>query len=346
MTQAIAMKRLLEDAGHSICAALVGTSPRRQIPPFFTDRIGVDVHRFQSPNFAPDADNRGILVGRTIWASIRSLPTYLRSFRVFDEMLARHRPDLVVNFYEPLFGLYQMLKRERTPAACLAHQCLSLHPEFPFPEGHPVDRFLLRFLTRITTMRASVILALSFTPMSVMKAGRLFVVPPLLRPDVFRQEIDTGDYLLVYLMSDGYAADIEAWHRRNPGVALHCFWDRKDAPDVDRRDETLTFHRINDMRFLSLMAGCRGLVTTAGFESVCEAMYFGKPVMMVPVDGHYEQLCNALDGERAGAGMRSDHFDLDAFMAYLPGDRLPPEAFRMWVLAASERIVPLLESVC
>lgn len=39
------------------------------------------------------------------------------------------------------------------------------------------------------------------------------------------------------------------------------------------------------------MQGCSGYVTTAGFESVCEAMYLGKPVMMIPT--HVEQEINA-----------------------------------------------------
>ena len=57
------------------------------------------------------------------------------------------------------------------------------------------------------------------------------------------------------------------------------------------------------------MAACKGLVCTAGFESVCEAMYLGKPVLMIPVAGQYEQACNALDAEASGAGMASDSFD-------------------------------------
>lgn len=49
------------------------------------------------------------------------------------------------------------------------------------------------------------------------------------------------------------------------------------------------------------MAGCRAYATTAGFESICEAMYLGKPVLMVPA--HIEQDCNAHDAMRAGAGL-------------------------------------------
>lgn len=345
MTQAIAMKHLLEGAGHSVCAALVGTSPRREIPPYFIERMDVDLVRFQSPNFVADSDNRGILVGKTIWRSLKDLPMFARSFKTFRRMLDQHRPDLVINFYEPLFGVYEMLSRSRCPSVCVAHQCLCLHPDFPFPPGHRRDKFLLKTLTRMTAAKSTAVLALSFTPLAEMGLNRLHVTPPLLRPDVFNQKATQGDFLLVYLMSEGYANDVITWHRTNPEVSLQCFWDRKDAPDVDRRDETLTFNRLSDTRFLALMAGCRGLVTTAGFESVCEAMYLGKPVLMVPVHGHYEQMCNAVDGERAGAGIRSDRFDLDAFIAYLPRHDPRTDEFQAWVSSAAERMIPLLESV-
>lgn len=63
----------------------------------------------------------------------------------------------------------------------------------------------------------------------------------------------------------------------------------------------LSFHQIDDVKFLNRMAGCRAYASTAGFESICEAMYLGKPVLMVPA--HIEQDCNAYDAYRSGAGI-------------------------------------------
>ena len=50
------------------------------------------------------------------------------------------------------------------------------------------------------------------------------------------------------------------------------------------------------------MADCSAMASTAGFESVCEAMCLGKPVMMVPVEGHFEQYCNARDAPSGCSG--------------------------------------------
>jgi uncharacterized protein (TIGR00661 family) len=41
------------------------------------------------------------------------------------------------------------------------------------------------------------------------------------------------------------------------------------------------------------LATCRGLLTGAGFESPAEAMYLNKKVFVIPIEGQYEQLCNA-----------------------------------------------------
>ena len=39
-----------------------------------------------------------------------------------------------------------------------------------------------------------------------------------------------------------------------------------------RVDDTLSFHQLDDVKFLRYMAGCKAYATTAGFESVCEEM--------------------------------------------------------------------------
>jgi hypothetical protein len=44
-----------------------------------------------------------------------------------------------------------------------------------------------------------------------------------------------------------------------------------------------------------MMAECRHVVCTAGFESVSEAAWLGKPLFLVPVENHVEQQVNALD---------------------------------------------------
>lgn len=343
MTQALALRRILADAGHRVAEVLLGRSARRAVPPFFLDKIGAPVTYFDSPNFVTDAANRGIRPAATLRYNLRKRGVYRHNLEIIHRRLRLLKPDLVVNFYEPLWGLYALTYRPSVPSVSIGHQYLYAHPDVRVRPGGPVDRLGLRLFSALTTAGAARRLALSLYPLPAVPARGLDVVPPLLRPEVRALQPTHGGHLLVYLLNSGYADEIVRWHAAHPDVRLHCFWDRPDAAPMVHYDDALTFHRLDDERFLRLMASCRGLVTTAGFETVCEAQYLGKPVMMVPVRGHAEQRCNALDAERAGAGLHSPRFDLDRFLAYLHRHATPPEPFRAWADQAPRRILAALE---
>ena len=87
------------------------------------------------------------------------------------------------------------------------------------------------------------------------------------------------------------------------------------------------------------MAGSKGLVSTAGFESVCEAMYLGKPVFLVPVEGHFEQYCNARDAHKAGAGIFDSGFNIDTFVRYVNTCETDPLPFRNWMQHSKTRFL-------
>ena len=135
---------------------------------------------------------------------------------------------------------------------------------------------------------------------------------------------------------------MEEFHTIYPEVPLRFFWDKADADEVSRIDETLSFYQIDDVKFLNGMAGCRAYATTAGFESICEAMYLGKPVLMVPA--HIEQDCNAHDAMRAGAGIISDSFDLKPLLRFA-GTYSPNRTFVRWVRSGERRIILELEKL-
>lgn len=345
MTQAISMKQLLEKNGYDVCCALVGASEARDVPEFFIRNMGAThVERFLSPNFVTK-NSRAIRILPTITYNIGRLRTYRRSIALLDAKVKEYQPDLVINFYDPLVALFYYLKRPAVPCICIAHQYLADHPDFPFPEGKRGDRVMLKNYTGFTAFGAKRRLALSFYETSNCEKHQVYVVPPLLRSEVFEQPLSDGGYFLVYLVNKGYRDDVVAWHQRNKHITLHCFTDDKSIDDVQQVNETLFFHQLNDKKFLRMMAGASGLVSTAGFESICEALYLGKPVFMVPVEGHFEQLCNSRDAFRAGAGIYDSRFDIDRFVNYLPTHRPESSRFRSWVSRAEELILRSVSEV-
>ena len=345
LTQAMALRHLLRDAGHWVEGVVVGKSRGQAVPYFFEAAFEGPITHVQSPSFVSDGADRTVQPWATLMREGARTPTFWRSLGVLDDAIDRYDPDVVVNFFEPLVGLYAMTHGTSVPIVAVAHQYMFLHPVYRFPPGRPVQRWMTRTFAQLTAWGATRRLALSLYPASNRPQDDLAVLPPLLRADVFRQPQERREpFVLVYILNSGYADEVIRWHERHPSVELHCFWDRPSAASVEPYDDTLTFHQLDDEKFLALMARCRGVISTAGFESIAEAMYLGRPVQVVPVEGHYEQLCNAVDAVRAGAGIRSTQFDIDRLQDALPRGSGNGARFREWVRRSRRRFVREIEA--
>ena len=336
LTQSIALREILTKSGHEVVAVLVGKSNRRELPSFFLENIQSEVLRFESPNFLPASKYKQTNIRASIVYNLFKTGTYLKSIYFIRKQIKRSKADIVVNFYEILIGFTYALFPPKIPYVCIAHQYIFLHPEFRFPPAKKVELDLLRFFTRITCIKASKLFALSIKKMDNVPESRIIVIPPLLRKDVLETNASDGNYLHGYMLNDTYADEIIRFQKEHPDVFINFFWDRKGVEERTVINEHLSFFRLNDRLFIDYMAGCKGYATTAGFESVCEAMYMGKPVMMVPT--HIEQACNAFEASLSDAGIVADHFDLNKLLEYIPIYR-KNTSFRDWVQEA-HRYIP------
>ena len=338
---------MLKKAGHELVGVLAGKVRHREFPSFFIDRIQAHIQHFGSPGFSIGKNDRSVRSMDTLIGNITRIPVFRRSLQTIDQTIRKLRPDLVLAFYEPLTGIYLAMHRPSVPFVALAHQYMFEHPAYRFPPGSRVGRSAVKLFTRLTGLGASWKLALSLYPAADRPNERLLIIPPLLREEALAlaaRKVPREDFLLIYLLNHGYAEQVIRWHERNPEQRLECFWDRQETKAPVRYDDTLCFNPLHDTRFLDLMARCKGLVCTAGFESISEAMFLAKPILAVPVEGHYEQRCNAWEIHSLGVGIRGETFDMDLLKAFIPRYVPRPEAFRSWVAEAEDRVLGVLEA--
>jgi uncharacterized protein (TIGR00661 family) len=346
MTQALALKRILEEAGHEVVAAFMGENPDRPIPHFFRSQFSAPIHTYLAPVFVVDALNKGVRPWDSFFQALRRFPQYWAQGPVLHSDLTAYRPDLLVNFYDLIGGLYSAIFRPGVPVVAVGHQFLFHHPEFKTPAGRGFQVNMIKLNNLLTSLNAELRLALSFTPMHDVPARRVRVVPPLLRESVLNANPIEGRHLLAYILNPGYSEELMAWHKTQSDCELHCFWDKKGTPPALSPWEGLTFHQLDDKTFLNLLASCRGFASTAGFESVCEAAFLGKPIFLVPTRKHVEQLCNAMDAKRAGVAVWRTDFHLSDFLCRLDDwDRSALAEYRGWVRRAPDLFLRLIEAV-
>lgn len=342
-TQALSMAAILRKHGHKVVAALVGKSKARTIPAFFTEKIGASVFDFDSPNFTSFYKNKKPSIVLSSIENFAHTGYYLKSMQFVKAKIEAYNPDTVVNFYDLIAGLtfsfYKLDEKLSIEFVCVGHQYILLNPNYKTSPEQDVKFYFLRGLTKWTCQRASKLLALSFRYLPDYEERSVFTVPPLLRRDVFDITPRRGNYIHGYMLNPGYYAEIKKWHKKNPTIPLRFFWDKKEAEEVTEVDKNLILHQLNDQKFLESMASSMAYSTTSGFESICEAMYFKKPVLMIPV--HVEQEFNAYDASLSGAGISSKKFNLDKLIRFIP-KYLPDPTFNAWVDTAEERIISVL----
>jgi uncharacterized protein (TIGR00661 family) len=111
-------------------------------------------------------------------------------------------------------------------------------------------------------------------------------VGPLLRPEVVRQRPHDEGYVLSYLRRHTPFSAIDALASTGVPVRVYGLGQRETVGGV-------SFHGIDDRRFVADLAGCRAVVAAAGNQLIGEALHFGKPMLVLPERAHAEQMMNA-----------------------------------------------------
>jgi uncharacterized protein (TIGR00661 family) len=310
------------------------------MPAYFASAMKISVRQLPTLEFKYK-NNRSVSNTATLLGVFGKLPKYFRILRQLDDIVRETQPDVIVNFFEPMTAFYAITRRKRPPVVAIGHQFMFQHPGYVRAPHLWKQLLSMKIYTRLLGARATK-LALSLYQAPNLPGKRIIVGPPILRKQLFQLASDpNGDFVLVYLLNHGYADQIIAWSAKNPQTKLHCFYDKPDAPVEFQHSPALTFHKLDGEKFLQMMAECRHVVCTAGFESVSEAAWLGKPLFLVPVENHVEQQVNALDAQQFGIGIAEKSFNLDR-LAELPAS-LPAEQFRSWVANAPDKLFAAIE---
>lgn len=360
LTQAMTLEKMLRTRGHEIICMLVGKSEARKLPAFFTDGVQAPIHSFDTLNFVPSLNDKRPDPLRTVFYNAGVSFKFSDSIKLISKTIKESKPDVIVNLYEALGSIGYMRSGTKAPMVCIAHQFLLLHKDMHIGELGYEGHLGLNLFSRAIAANATKVLALSFRDMPSDPKLKMTVVPPLLRPQIVGLRTENGDssevrdggYILGYMLNAGFAEEVYKWHGQHPEVPLHFFWDNAEYGPVKVVDETLTFYYLDDREFIRQMAGCHAYASTAGFESICEAMYLGKPLMMVPT--HIEQKCNAYDatkseftapdGRKGRAAKASDKFDMSLLLDFADNGYVGDPDFQSWVRSAEDKILYELEN--
>jgi uncharacterized protein (TIGR00661 family) len=300
----MALEEVLKEAGHEVMAVYAGAGQREALPEYFTDFFKEKVKLFQSPYFLRTPNRKGIYVGRTILFNLFRALRYLREVRRLRREIDTMAPQVVFNFYDVVGSLALKKAGAGIKRVGIGHHFFLHLNGYACGRGFTFHRWLLKMHTKIIMRSCDRIFALSFS--QAPGSQSIEVIPPLIRRRFRELTYSPGKRFLVYLLREGYVFDLIRMGREDPGFEADVF--TAFHPDIEI-PEGIQLHAPDDEKFSDAMASCKGLITTAGFDTVAEAAYHGLPLLAVPSQHHFEQRCNGADIERNGIGMVVQQLD-------------------------------------
>ena len=116
-----------------------------------------------------------------------------------------------------------------------------------------------------------------------------FIYSPVIKEKVLQAEPADKGHITVYL-SHYSDAVVEKALCAVKDSQFHVFSKSKTA--VERKGN-IVFMPVSNEAFTQSMINSHGVITGAGFETPAETLYLGKKLLCLPIQGQYEQFCNA-----------------------------------------------------
>lgn len=203
--------------------------------------------------------------------------------------------DLVVTDFEP--AVARAAARLEIPVASVDHQhFLVAYDLGALPRRLQWRAAFIGLAVRLYRIRARATLISAFFRPPLRPGWRHAIqVGTLMRRAVVDAIPREGDYLVSYLRRHTPPAALEALAAAGLPVRVYGLGAREPAG-------SLSFHAIDERRFVEDLAGCRGLVSAAGNQLIGEALHLGKPMLALPERAHVEQQINSRFLARMGGG--------------------------------------------
>lgn len=185
--------------------------------------------------------------------------------------------DLVINDFECISAY--AAKNKNIPCISFSHQASLLSPNAPRPRGsHFLGNTILKNYAPSTYA-----VGLHF------KSYDNFIYTPIIRKEIRQLNPIKLNHYTVYLPAVG-TNEIVRLLSQIPQIRWDVFSRTNHFTQVEKN---ITIRPIQNDVFIQSLNSCQGLLTSAGFESPAEALYLGKKLFVIPIQGQYEQACNA-----------------------------------------------------
>jgi len=231
--------------------------------------------------------------------ALRGVP---KNVRAYFDLADKFEPDVVISDFETWSYLYA--KNHFIPVISVDNmQIIDRCKHAPgIVKGVGADFRLTKAIVKTKVAGAFRYLITTFFYPEVRKKDTS-LHPPILRPEILAARPERGGHLLVYQTSTSNKALPEILQRS--GIECRVYGLRRDLKQ-DAREGRVIYRPFSEKGFIDDLRTARGVIASAGFTLMGEAVYLGRPMLAVPLRKQFEQVLNARYLEAEGYGLGAD----------------------------------------
>lgn len=279
--------------------------------------------------------NNKVSMTATMRHNLGALGKLRAAWRDVGQAMDAFAPALVITDFEPMTAY--AARRRRLPLVTIDNQHRMRFMAYPPVPGARWESWVTRTVIRLMVPRPTFSLITTFY-FGATTDPRAELFPPILRDRVRTLQPTRGDHILVYA-TQAFDALLEVL-RAHPQQSFRVYgFERED------QDANIRFRPFSVDGFLTDLSGSAGVVATAGFTLMTEALYLRKPLFALPMQGQFEQMLNGHLLQHLGYGCQASELTavgLGEFLQDLPRYR---EALAAYPEDAGEGIKTRLANI-
>lgn len=235
--------------------------------------------------------------------SLEGLPENIKKY---FELTKKFEPDCVISDFETWSALYGY--NNRIPVISIDNMQIirrCWHPD-EILRGRHKEWNLAKSVIKSKIPTANHYFITTFFQAEI-KKEKTTLVPPILRNEIINAKTSEKDHILVYQTSETFK-DLPEILKKFSDIPFKIYGLRRNL-ETEVKEANLTFCPFSEKTFIEDLASAKGVIGSAGFTLVGEAVYLGKPYLATPVKGQFEQIINGRYLEYLGYGMQDENLD-------------------------------------
>jgi uncharacterized protein (TIGR00661 family) len=255
-------------------------------------------------------ENRNLSPVRTVTTNLtRFFENRAGISEFYKDVLEPFDPHVVISDFEPFSAWWAW--HNGVPFMSVNHQHLLTLCDLEHKPGEWLSRINAYVVTRFHYFGAAAYIVLNFFKAQV-NSDLAVLAPPVVRPVLNSFDRTAGDHIVIYTTDTSWKDRLIEMLRTFPRQEFRIY-----GFDQSERVGNCELRTTSTNGFLADLASCRGIIATAGFSLISECLHFRKKMLLLPIQGQYEQVINAFYADRLGLALYREQLDVETIGEYL-----------------------------